>query len=106
MGDSALELLTQINLYSISLIIVLFLFLVSRVSKRVKEQITIPLQICTIIWLIFFGYKVYTGDNLYHVLTEPSQAKIDAARYKKVMIDGREVIYEKDTGKIVKPSKK
>lgn len=106
MLDSALKLLSGINTYSISLIIILFLFLLTKLSNQFKQGAKFPLQVCTVIWLIFFGYKVYTGDNLYYALTSPSESDIEKARYKKTMIDGREVIYDEATGEIVNKKKK
>jgi len=61
-----------------------------------------PLLIFTIIWVIFFGYKVNTGNNLYFVMTAPSQSQIEAEKYKKYKIDGRDVYYNKETGEVVK----
>ena len=105
MVDSALKILTQINIYSVSLIIVVFMFFLSFISNEFKQGVKTPLKICTIIWVVFFGYKVYTGNNLYSVMTAPSQSQIEAAKYEKVMIDGREVIYNNETGEVVKKSK-
>ena len=106
MFDSALKLISEINVYSITLIIILCLLLLTKYSNRFKEGAKFPLQICAVIWLIFFGYKVYTGDNLYYALTSPSDSDIEKERYKKTMIDGREVIYDETTGEIVNRKKK
>ncbi len=105
MLDNALNILTQINMYSVPLIIIACIFFLSLFSNQFKQSVKTPLQICTILWVVFFGYKVYTGNSLYSVMTEPSQSQIEAAKIKKVMIDGREVYYNKETGKVVKPSK-
>lgn len=106
MLDSAFKILSGINNYSISIIIILCLLLLTKLSNRFKQGAQFPLQICAVIWLIFFGYKVYTGDNLYYALTSPSQSDIEKERYKKVMIDGREVIYDETTGEIINKKKK
>lgn len=101
MIDSAMKILSNINMYTISLIIIVCGFLLSLVSEQFKRGMKIPLQICIVVWVIFFGYEVYTGNNLYSHITAPPEPE----RYKKVMIDGREVIYDKDTNEIVKPAK-
>ena len=106
MFDSALKLLTQNNIYTIPLLVIACIFILSFFSDQFKQAVKFPLLICTFIWVIFFGYEVYTGNNLYSVLTTPSQSEIEAEKYKKVMIDGREVIYNKETGEVVKPSRK
>ncbi len=106
MFDSALKLISEINVYSITLIIILCLFLLTKLSNQFKQGAKTPLQVCAVVWLIFFGYKVYTGDNLYYALTSPSESDIERGRYKKTMIDGREVIYDEATGEIVNKKKK
>ena len=102
MFDIAQNILTQINLYTISLLILAAVFLLSLLSAEFKRNFKFPLQIFFLIWLIFFGYKIYTGNSLYAVMTTPSQREIDAAKYEKYMIDGREVYYNKETGEVVK----
>lgn len=102
MVDSALKILSQINIYSVSLIIVVCIFFLSFISNEFKQSVKTPLLICTIIWVIFFGYKVNTGNNLYSGMTAPSQSQIEAAKYEKFKIDGRDVYYNKETGEVVK----
>jgi type IV secretory pathway VirB6-like protein len=105
MLDSAQNILTHINMYSVSLITIVCIVFLSSISEKFKHGVKIPLQICITIWVIFFGYKVYTGNNLYAVMTTPSQSEIEAAKYEKVVIDGREVFYNKNTGEVVKKIK-
>jgi hypothetical protein len=102
MLDIAQIILTQINFYTISLLIIVALFLLSLLSAEFKRNFKFPLQISLLIWLILFGYKIYTGNSLYSKLTAPSQSEIEAAKYEKHMIDGREVYYNKETGEVVK----
>ncbi len=106
MFDNALNILTEINIYSVPLIIIVCVFLLLFLSNSLTENMKTTLLTCTIIWVIFFGYKVFTGKDIYHLITELSQKDIEADRYRRVMIDGREVIYDKDTNEIVKPTKK
>lgn len=94
--------LSQINAYTVTLAAIACLLLLSLISIKIKQNFKIPLRIICFIWVIFFGYHIYTGNNLYYAITSPSQNQIEAAKYKRVMIDGREVIYNKDTGEIVK----
>ena len=102
MLDIAQIILTQINFYTISLLILAALFLLSLLSAEFKRNFKFPLQISLLIWLIFFGYHIYTGNSLYSVMTTPSQSEVEAAKYEKYMIDGRPVYYNKETGEVVK----
>lgn len=106
MFDSAIELLSGTNMYSISLLVAVCLFLLTFMSDQLKKGVLTPLKAFAIIWVIFFGYHVYTGNNLYTAMTTPSKEQMEAKKYKKVMIDGREVLYNKDTGEVVKKKKK
>ena len=94
--------LTQSNKYTISLLLIVALFLLSLLSANLKRNIKFPLQRSSLIWLIFFGYQIYTGKSLYSVMTAPSQREIEAAKYEKYMIDGRPVYYNKKTGEVIK----
>ncbi len=105
MYNNIIELLTGVNIYSISLLVAVCLFLLAFMSDQIKKGVSTPLKAFAIIWVIFFGYHVYTGNNLYTAMTTPSKEQLEARSYRKVMIDGREVIYNKDTGEIVKKKK-
>lgn len=106
MLDNALKVLTEMNMYSISLIIIVGMFLFSFFSEQFKQGFKTPLQLFIVIWVILFGYQVYKGNSLYSDIIAPSQKQIDAERYEKHMIDGREVFYDKATGEVVKNPKK
>jgi hypothetical protein len=106
MIDIAKNILTHSNIYTISLLIIVALLLLCLLSAEFKRYFKFPLQISLLIWLIFIGYQIYTGNSLYYIMTAPSQSEIEAAKYEKHMIDGREVYYNKDTGEVVKKPKK
>ncbi len=102
MLDIAQNILTHINFYSISLLILAAVFLLCLFSAEFKKNFLFPQQIFFLIWLFFFGYHIYTGKSLYSAMSTPSQKEIEAAKYEKHMIDGRPVYYNKETGEVMK----
>ena len=102
MMNNATTILSQINAYSVTLAIIVILLVFSFISEQFKHYFKTPLKIFIIVWIFLFGYNVYTGNDLYTAITTPSQSEIEAAKYKTIMIDGREVIYNKDTGEVAK----
>ena len=105
MDDSALKILSQINIYSVSLITIVCIFIFSFLplsSKESRKRVNDYLLMFMIIWLIFFGYKVITGNGIFSLITAPSQRQIEAAKYEKYNIDGRDIYLNKETGEIVK----
>lgn len=105
MVNNAHVMLSTMNPYTIGLIVILFLFLLTVISSSMKESLMRPLVGVSVIWAILFGYEAYVGHNLFFTVMSALNEK-EESRYEKVMIDGREVIYDKFTNEVVKSPKK
>lgn len=102
MYNNAHVILSQINSYSITAVLILLVILLSKFSEEFRKPMQGYLVVAIVVWVILFGYEAKTGNNLIHVMTSKSQSEIEAAKYEEKMIDGRLVRWRKDTGEIVK----
>ena len=105
MLDIAVVTLTSLNFYLIFLLVILFLYLLSCISESFKKNIKILLKALIIIWVIFFGYRLITNNHLYNKVFEMFHEQKDT-RYKKVKIDGQDVIYDTITNEVVNKKQK
>lgn len=102
---SPMEILSQINLYSVTGVVLLFLIVLSLISDRIKADVKTYLRLGLIIWVVFFAYEVRTGNNLFKDATGMTQSEKDGARYEGAYINGKFVRWDKVTGEVVKESK-
>ena len=89
---SAQKLLLQINSYSITGSIVLLCIILSLVSQEFYKGIKMYLWPCILVWILFFGYEVKTGNNLFDMMTGQPQTEMEAVpeegAFKKLRYKG------------------
>ncbi|MBU0483938.1 MAG: hypothetical protein KKB30_05435 [Proteobacteria bacterium] len=101
MVNNPYEILMHLNIDSVSGMLLLIFFILSIITSQIRNSLKIYLRLGLIIWLVFFGYKIITGNNLFNDATGQTQRELDGALYESAYIDGKWMKWHKVTGKIV-----